>query len=58
MLKLLRRFRNDRGGVTMVEYGLVVVLISVTLIVAVTDVGPQLNSTLGFVQSRLSLANN
>jgi Flp pilus assembly pilin Flp len=58
MLKLLRRFRNDRDGVTIVEYGLVIVLVSATFIVAATDVGPQLNSAFGFIQSRLSLANN
>jgi len=58
MIKPLRRFKNARGGVTIVEYGLAIVLISATLIVATTDIGPQLNSTLGFVQSRLSLANN
>jgi len=58
MLKLLRRFRNDRSGVTMVEYGLIAALVSVTIIVAVTEVGTQLNSTLDFIQSRLSSANN
>jgi len=42
----------------MVEYSLAIVLISATFIVVATDIGPQLNSTLGFAQSRLSLVNN
>jgi len=58
MLKLLRRFRCDSGGVTMVEYGLIAALISVTIIVAVTEVGTQLSSTFSIIQSRLSSANN
>ena len=42
----------------MVEYGLIAALISVTIIVAVTEVGTQLSSTFSIIQSRLSSANN
>jgi Flp pilus assembly pilin Flp len=41
-----RRFRDDERAVTAVEYGLMVALISVTIIVAVNTTGQSINTML------------
>jgi pilus assembly protein Flp/PilA len=39
MLNLIRRFSGDESGATAVEYGIMVALIAVIIIVAVTTLG-------------------
>ena len=45
-LRTLRRFALDQGGVTAVEYGLMVALIGLTVFAAVSDVGQGIKNTL------------
>lgn len=42
MLNLLRRLWKDEEGQGMVEYGLIIVLVSIVVIVALTAVGDEL----------------
>ena len=58
MSKLLQRLRNDESGVTAIEYGLIAALIAVVIIVAVTLVGTQLDTTFDKVASALTAANS
>ena len=53
-----RRLRSDKKGATAIEYGLLAALISVAMIATVTQVGDQLGGTFGYVQGKLSDANN
>lgn len=57
MLKLLKRIQKDESGVTAIEYGLIAALIAVVIIVAVTLVGTELQTTFNTIQSKLSTAN-
>ncbi len=45
MHNLFHCFINDQSGVTAIEYGLIAALIAVAIIVAVTAVGSDLNTT-------------
>jgi Flp pilus assembly pilin Flp len=45
-LRTLRRFALDQGGVTAVEYGLMVALIGLTVFAAVSAVGQGIKDTL------------
>jgi len=45
-LRALRHFALDQGGVTAVEYGLMVALIGLTIFAAVTAVGQGIKDTL------------
>lgn len=47
------RFARDDTGATAVEYGLIVGLIAVAIVVAVTLIGTNLNSLFGTVNSKL-----
>ena len=58
MKALTKFFKTDESGATAIEYGLIAALISVVIIVAVTIVGGQLNSTFSKVGSSLSSANS
>ena len=42
-MKLLKRLFREEDGATMVEYGLLVALIAIAVIVTVTLIGRQLN---------------
>ncbi len=42
MLNVMKRFVKEEEGQTMIEYGLLAVLISVAAILAITGVGTQL----------------
>ena len=44
MVAAMKRFWNDESGATAVEYGLMVALIAVVIIVAVTAIGNNLNT--------------
>lgn len=41
----VRRFLQDEEGATAVEYGLMVALIAAVIVLAVTQLGTELNST-------------
>ena len=44
MKALIKKFRNDESGASMVEYGLLVSLIAVVLIASVTTLGTTLKT--------------
>jgi pilus assembly protein Flp/PilA len=56
MHNILMRFVKDEGGATAVEYGLLVALIAGVIIVAVTTLGTDLNTTFTNVASAVSAA--
>jgi pilus assembly protein Flp/PilA len=55
--KLLARLVRDDTGATSIEYGLIAVLISVGIIIAVTTLGTQVATTFGKVKDELVKAN-
>jgi pilus assembly protein Flp/PilA len=55
---LLTSFLQDESGATAIEYGLIAALISVVIIVAITAVGTQLQTTFNTVTNALAGANN
>jgi pilus assembly protein Flp/PilA len=57
MQTLIMRFAKDESGATAIEYGLIATGISVAIIVAVTTLGTQLNSTFTTVRSQLASAS-
>jgi pilus assembly protein Flp/PilA len=57
MQTLIMRFAKDESGATVIEYGLIATGISVAIIVAVTTLGTQLNSTFTTVRSQLASAS-
>jgi pilus assembly protein Flp/PilA len=56
LLKGLKRFSGGQEGATMVEYGLLVALISVVAIVAIIAVGQYVNGAFTTVQNEMSTA--
>jgi pilus assembly protein Flp/PilA len=54
MTATLSRFACDDSGATAIEYGLIAALISVVIILAVTNVGKSLNTTFGSVNTALT----
>ena len=50
---LLRRFLADQRGVTVIEYGLIVALISVVVIAGISAAGTALYSTLMNVSNKI-----
>jgi pilus assembly protein Flp/PilA len=54
MLNQVMRFVKEEDGATAVEYGLMVSLIAVVIIVAVTAIGNNLNTTFTNVGAALS----
>jgi pilus assembly protein Flp/PilA len=54
MSHLFHRFIDDQSGVTAIEYGLIAALIAVVIIVAVTAVGTDLQSTFLTIGSNLT----
>lgn len=54
----ITRFRHDDDGVTAIEYGLIAALIAVVIILAVTSVGTELQSTFNTISTALSNANS
>jgi pilus assembly protein Flp/PilA len=52
-MKILRRFVNEDGGATAIEYGLIAAGISIAIIAVVNGLGTQLNSTFSSVSSQL-----
>ena len=52
-MKLLKRLFREEEGATAVEYGIMVALIAVVIIVAVQTIGNNLNDVFELVASRL-----
>ncbi len=44
MYRALRRFAADQAGVTLIEYGLIAILIGVAFVVTIGAVGSNLNA--------------
>jgi Flp pilus assembly pilin Flp len=53
MLEGFRRLRDDRSGVTAIEYAVLVSLIAVTIVIAVDNVGTNLAQAFASVDSAL-----
>jgi pilus assembly protein Flp/PilA len=53
MVAAVKRFWNDESGATAVEYGLMVALIAVVIIVAVTNIGTRLRGNFQTVEQAL-----
>lgn len=53
MTKVLSRFVKDETGATAIEYGLIVALIAVVIIVAVSAVGSNLSTQFNSVSTNL-----
>lgn len=53
MTKFFLRFAKDEQGATAIEYGLIVALIAVVIIVAVTAVGTSLSGQFNNINSSL-----
>jgi pilus assembly protein Flp/PilA len=56
MVAAVKRFWNDESGATAVEYGLMVALIAVVIIVAVTALGTGLRGTFQEVADEVTTA--
>jgi pilus assembly protein Flp/PilA len=52
-MDLVRRFLNDDGGATAIEYGLIAAGISIAIIVAVNGLGTNLNAKFTSINSSL-----
>lgn len=53
MTTLVRRFTADDSGASLVEYGMLVLLIAVVVIGAVTTLGTKINTGFGKVNTAL-----
>jgi pilus assembly protein Flp/PilA len=53
MTKFVTRFMKDESGATAIEYGLIVALIAVVIIVAVQAVGTNLKTEFNSINSSL-----
>jgi len=53
MLKKLKAFFVEEKGQGMAEYGLILALIAVVVIVGLTALGGQINSMLNFIKGKL-----
>ncbi|MBI1273614.1 MAG: Flp family type IVb pilin [Alphaproteobacteria bacterium] len=53
MRNLLIRFVKEESGATAIEYGLIAALISVAIVVALGEVGTELNNTFTTVKGKL-----
>jgi len=53
MSRFIQRFAHDQSGATAIEYGLIVALIAVVIIVAVSAVGNSLGTNFNTINSNL-----
>lgn len=53
MLTILKNLRNDKRGVTAIEYGLIAAFIAVLIIAGVKSIGTNLSTAFGNVNSSL-----
>ena len=51
----LPRFDDDEEGQGLVEYGLIIVLVSIVVVVALTALGAQLNSIFNNITGKLNV---
>ena len=58
MMQLVKRFIREEEGATAVEYGLMVALIAVAIIITVTALGQALNTKFGQVETAVSAAGS
>ena len=56
LVQFVRQFVRDEEGVTAIEYGLIAALIAVTIIVAVTAVGDNLDAVFDAIAANLAAA--
>jgi pilus assembly protein Flp/PilA len=56
MQSIVKRFRDDLSGATSIEYGLIGVLISIFIIVAVTGMAGQVSALFNKVDTTMSSA--
>ena len=56
--KVVVAFYKDESGATLMEYGLIVAIISVTLILTMTNLGTTLKNTFINIHSKLVTANS
>ena len=57
MRKWMKRAGREEKGVTAIEYALLAALIAVTIIVTVTNLGLEINTTFETVESSMETAN-
>ena len=57
-MKLLKKLFKDESGATAIEYGLIAALLSVAIIIALTFVSGQLNSSYNKIGDALEGANS
>ena len=57
MSSLIRRFLKEEEGATMVEYGLMIALIAVVLILTVSGLGQALKTSFGRTKAGVDNAN-
>lgn len=57
MITALRRFLRDERGATAIEYGIIAVGISVTIVVAVTAIGTNVRQGFDYVLENVSSGN-
>ncbi|MEN5053242.1 Flp family type IVb pilin [Brevundimonas naejangsanensis] len=56
MRNFINRFAKDESGATAIEYGLIAALISVVIIVALTQIGPKVKGMFEGVNNELDKA--
>jgi pilus assembly protein Flp/PilA len=54
--QLARRFRRDRSGATAIEYGLIAMICSITIITGAQLIGTQTGSLFGSVADKVAAA--
>jgi pilus assembly protein Flp/PilA len=52
-MNMIARFANDESGATAIEYGLIAALISVAIIVVLTNIGADLNGVFTKIETNL-----
>jgi pilus assembly protein Flp/PilA len=52
-MSMIARFANDESGATAIEYGLIAALISVAIIVVLTNIGADLNGVFTKIETNL-----
>ena len=52
-MSILRKFYRNNNGATSIEYALIGVLVSVGIIVGVTNVGSSINGTYGTLETEI-----
>ena len=54
MKKYIARFLNDQSGATAIEYGIIVSLIAIVVIVGATNVGVNINAKFNNIAGKLT----